>query len=146
MNVTLPDDVSEIIVLWSVLFLVKQYIASALGLEFMNCILSSIFSSCQTKKRITINVQHHYLQLSTQLSWGTTTFISFPVRPVNKHTKLYLGLHVLLCVLLWLLEAMGQRPHQSLLLLGEGDPPGLLAQWTWMEINNMHIKTTCETY
>ena len=58
MNVTLPDDVSEIIILWSVLFLVKQYIASALGLEFMNCILSSIFSSCQTKKRITINVQH----------------------------------------------------------------------------------------
>ena len=94
MIVTLPDDVSEIILLWSVLFLVKQYIASALCFEFMNCILSSIFFSCQTKKRITINVQHALL--STQLSWATTTIIY--TLPIKASKETYYIIHISACV------------------------------------------------
>ena len=49
----LPDDVSEIILLWSVLFLVKQYIASALGPVWYMCLKTE---NCYLKTFVEIRV------------------------------------------------------------------------------------------
>lgn len=46
LNTRLPDDVWDIILVLRDLSLVKAYMASGLGLEFMNPMLSSMFFNC----------------------------------------------------------------------------------------------------